>query len=188
MSLPGGTLLLVADQGFGDMIQFARYIPMIRAACRNLIVGWGPEVTALLGQHPDIATCFASWAAAPPHDAYVLLSSLPQIFGTELSTIPASMPYLSVDPARVAHWGERLAALRPQRRLRVGLAWSGRPTHPNNRAVRFGWRRWRRFWRGRRRFLRVAEAVSGGGPGVCRDAAAFHRFRVSWTILPRRAR
>lgn len=132
MKLPGGTLLLVADQGFGDMIQFARYIPRLKERAEKLAIGWGPEVTALLGGHPDIDMCFGSWAEAPPHDAYVLLSSLPQIFGTELASIPAPIPYLTMAPARIAAWRERLDALRPQRRLRVGLAWSGRPTHPNN--------------------------------------------------------
>jgi hypothetical protein len=132
MNLPGGTLLLVADQGFGDMIQFARYIPWVKQRVPNLVVGWGPEVTALLGNHPDIDQCFPKWADAPPHDAYVLLSSLPEIFGTVLETIPTPIPYLTIDPERVAAWRERLDVLQPQRRLRVGLAWSGRPTHPNN--------------------------------------------------------
>jgi Flp pilus assembly protein TadD len=132
MNLPGGTLVLVADQGFGDMIQFARYIPWVKQRVPRLAIGWGPEVTALLGKHPDIDICFAKWADAPPHDAYVLLSSLPQIFATELANIPTPIPYLSIDPARAEYWGRRLAQLRPQRRLRVGLAWSGRPTHPNN--------------------------------------------------------
>jgi hypothetical protein len=132
MNLPGGTLLLVADQGFGDMIQFARYIPWIKQRVPNLAIGWGPEVTALLGNHPDINICFAKWADAPPHDAYVLLSSLPQLFGTELETIPAPIPYLTMAPDRVAFWAQRLDSAFPEKRLRVGLAWSGRATHPNN--------------------------------------------------------
>jgi hypothetical protein len=138
MKLPGGTLLLVADQGFGDMIQFARYIPRLKERVPNLAIGWGPEVTALLGTHPDISMCFGKWADAPPHDAYTLLSSLPQIFGTELESIPAPIPYLHMKPERIAYWGERLRQVFPERRLRVGLAWSGRPTHPNNlrRSVR----------------------------------------------------
>ena len=132
MHLPGGTLLLVADQGFGDMIQFARYIPWVKQRVPHLVLGWGPEVTALLGQHPDIDQCFPKWTEAPPHDAYVLLSSLPQIFGTDVASIPAPVPYLKMDPSRVAFWRQRLEAVRPARKLRVGLAWSGRATHPNN--------------------------------------------------------
>lgn len=132
MALPGGTILLVADQGFGDMIQFARYIPWVKQRVPRLIIGWGPEVTALLGDHPGIDVCIPAWQNVPHHDAYVLLSSLPQLAGTTLDTIPLKVPYLTMKPARVAHWQARLnAALKP-RRLRVGLAWSGRPTHPNN--------------------------------------------------------
>ncbi len=138
MRLPQGTLLLVADQGFGDMIQFARYIPWVKQRVPKLLVGWGPEVTALLAHHPDIDVCFPTWAEAPPHDAYVLLSSLPQLFNTELATIPAPIPYLTMPPERVQYWQRRLDTLQPSRRLRVGLAWSGRPSHPNNvrRSVR----------------------------------------------------
>ena len=132
MKLPGGTLLLVADQGFGDMIQFSRYIPWVKKRVPTLAIGWGPEVTALLGSHPDIDICFGTWADAPSHDAYALLSSLPQIFATELETIPAPIPYLHVTPDRIEFWRRRLDAAFPDRRLRVGLAWSGRPTHPNN--------------------------------------------------------
>ena len=137
MRIPDGKLLLVADQGFGDMIQFARYIPMARARVPHLIIGWGPEVTALLGGHPDIAQCVARWADVPPHDAYVLLSSLPQIFATTLDSIPWPGPYLTMDAGRMAHWRHRLDAAcnrdaSKPRRLRVGIAWAGRPTHPNN--------------------------------------------------------
>jgi Flp pilus assembly protein TadD len=132
MRMPNGRLLLIADQGYGDMIQFARYIPWAKERVPNLIIGWGPEVTALLGNHPCIDTVISKWADVPPHDAYVLLSTLPQLFNTELHTIPNPIPYLTMDPSRVAHWATRLnAALRPGK-LRVGIAWSGRPTHPNN--------------------------------------------------------
>jgi ADP-heptose:LPS heptosyltransferase len=98
----------------------------------NLVIGWGPEVTALLGDHPDIASCIPSWADAPRHDAYVLLSTLPQLFGTELHTIPNPIPYLHPKPDRVAFWKQRLDAALRSGRKRVGIAWSGRGTHPNN--------------------------------------------------------
>jgi ADP-heptose:LPS heptosyltransferase len=105
---------------------------MARQRVPNLVIGWGPEVTALLGDHPDIAACFPTWADAPPHDAYCLLSSLPEIFGTVLETIPTPIPYITPKPDRVAKWRARLnASLAPGRR-RVGIAWSGRGTHPNN--------------------------------------------------------
>ena len=132
MRMPHGRLLLIADQGYGDMIQFARYIPWVKERVPHLIIGWGPEVTSLLGRHPAIDTVISKWADVPEHDAYVLLSSLPQLFHTELHTIPCPIPYLTMDSGRVAHWKARLdGALKPGR-LRVGIAWSGRPTHPNN--------------------------------------------------------
>ena len=132
MRMPNSRILLVADQGYGDMIQFARYIPMVRARVPELIIGWGPEVTALLGDHPDIGQCIAKWTDVPTHEAYVLLSSLPQIFQTELHNIPVPVPYLRARPDRVEHWRVRLNSALPQGRLRVGIAWAGRPTHPNN--------------------------------------------------------
>jgi Flp pilus assembly protein TadD len=137
MRMPEGRLLLIADQGYGDMIQFARYIPWVKERVPHLIIGWGPEVTSLLGNHPSIDTVIGKWSEVPPHDAYVLLSSLPQLFHTELHNIPCPIPYLQMDPARVALWKQRLDdALKSDpgkpRRLRVGIAWSGRPTHPNN--------------------------------------------------------
>ena len=131
MTLPRGRILLVADQGFGDMIQFARYIPRVAERCDEVVVGWGPDVMALLNRLPGVSGTFLRWADAPRHDAYCLLSSLPGLFGTELETIPAPIPYLSAEPGRVRHWAEWLAA-RCGPGPRVGLAWSGRPTHPNN--------------------------------------------------------
>jgi Flp pilus assembly protein TadD len=132
MRIPGGKILLVADQGYGDMIQFARFIPRVRERVPHLIIGWGPEVTALLGSHADITQCFDKWPDVPPHDAYVLLSSLPQIFHIEMHNIPVPVPYLRANPERIAHWRTRFDNVLPAGKLRVGIAWAGRPTHPNN--------------------------------------------------------
>jgi hypothetical protein len=132
MRMPNKTLLLVADQGFGDMIHFSRYIPMARERVGQLVLGWGPEVTALLGTNPAISQCFSNWGEVPPHDAYVLLSSLPLIFNTTLDSIPLSIPYITPRREHVAVWSNRLANALPSAGLRVGIAWSGRPTHPNN--------------------------------------------------------
>lgn len=137
MRLPAGRILLVADQGFGDAIQFARFIPRVVERCREVVCGWGPEVVALFRDMPGIAQCFATWSDVPPHDAYVLLSSLPGLFGTRLETIPAPIPYMQAEPGGVRRWAEQLdARLGPSRaaggRLRVALAWAGRPTHPND--------------------------------------------------------
>ncbi len=130
MRMPGARVLLVADQGFGDMMQFARYIPRVAERVGEVVVGWGPEVVALLAGTPGVAAAYVRFADIPPHDAYCLMSSLPGLFGTELESVPWSGPYLHADPGKRAEWAARLGPRTG--RQRVGLAWAGRPTHPNN--------------------------------------------------------
>ena len=178
MRIPDGKILLVADQGFGDMIQFARYIPLVRERVPHLIIGWGPEVTALLGEHPDIETCIARWADVPPHDAYVLLSTLPQIFGTTLETIPWPGPYMTMKPERVTHWRNRLDGACKPGRKRVGIAWSGRPTHPNNarRSIRLETMGAHPGQSGDR-LRRPAKALPRGGPRLRRHPAQSAQYQ-----------
>jgi hypothetical protein len=138
MQLPAGRLLLVGDQGYGDTIQFARYIPMAAERCQELIVGCSPEMGPLLANVPGVAQYHHRWADVPAHAAHCRLSSLPYLFQTRLDTIPSRIPYLQADPARIAHWKQHLAATLPAGAVRIGLAWSGRPTHPNDRRRSLG--------------------------------------------------
>ncbi|QCO05983.1 glycosyltransferase (plasmid) [Azospirillum argentinense] len=131
--LPGGTLLLVADQGFGDTIQFARYLPMAAALCPNLVVACSPDIRPVIRALPGGHRAVTAWEEAPPFDAYAALSSLPGLFGTRIDTIPAPLPGLRADPERVERWTERLDGLLPHGYRRVGLVWAGRPTHGNDR-------------------------------------------------------
>jgi hypothetical protein len=73
------------------------------------------------------------WTDVPGHAAHCRLSSVPGLLHTTLQTIPAKIPYLFADPVRVAAWRERLGASLPAGTRRIGLAWTGRPTHPNDR-------------------------------------------------------
>jgi len=132
MRMPGGRILVIADQGFGDAIQFARYLPMVKARVGHVILGWGLEIVGLFSGHPSVDEYFTNWSDAPAHDAYVLLSSLPQIFQTEVDTVPKSVPYVHASEERSLLWEARLSQILPRGSLRVGLVWSGRPTHPNN--------------------------------------------------------
>nr|WP_247897145.1 tetratricopeptide repeat protein [Azospirillum argentinense] len=132
-SLPGGTLLLVADQGFGDTIQFARYLPMAAALCPNLVVACSPDIRPVIRALPGGHRAVTAWEEAPPFDAYAALSSLPGLFGTRIDTIPAPLPGLRAEPERVERWMERLDGLLPHGYRRVGLVWAGRPTHGNDR-------------------------------------------------------
>ena len=133
MRIPTGRLLLVGDQGYGDTIQFARYIPMAAERCQELVLGCSSEMGPLLANLPGVSQYCHRWTDVPGHAAHCRLSSLPYLFRTQLDTIPLEIPYLKADPARIAHWKGRLDAILPAGLKRIGLAWTGRPTHPNDR-------------------------------------------------------
>ncbi len=133
MRIPRGRLLMVGDQGYGDTIQFARYIPLIADRCQELILGCSAEMGPILASIPGVKQYCHRWTDVPGHAAHCRLSSVPMLLHTLLDTIPAKVPYLFADPARVAHWRQHLDATLPQGVRRIGLAWTGRPTHPNDR-------------------------------------------------------
>jgi Flp pilus assembly protein TadD len=131
-ALPGGTILLVADQGFGDAIQFSRYIPWVCGRCRDVVVAAEALMHPLIRQiHPTIELV-DRWDKCPPFAAYCPLTELPRLHGTTLDKIPNHVPYLHADPARAAAWRARLRYLIQPGLRRVGIAWAGRPTHKND--------------------------------------------------------
>src|SRR6201996_1749206 len=127
MRIPTGRLLLVGDQGYGDTIQFARYICMAAERVRDVILGCSQEMGPLLEKIPGVAQYCHRWNDVPGHAVHCRLSSLPHIFGTTPDTIPAKVPYLFAEPDRIAHWRARLDATLPHGLKRIGLAWTGRP-------------------------------------------------------------
>jgi Flp pilus assembly protein TadD len=132
------TLLLIADQGFGDSIQFCRYIPWVCARCPQVVVVADPLMHPLIRQtHPGLELV-SHWDRCPPFAAYCPLSGLPRLHGTTLDTIPGKLPYLHADPARTAAWRARLRDLLQPGTRRIGIVWAGRPTHNNdcNRSMR----------------------------------------------------
>ncbi len=128
----GETLLLVADQGYGDVIQFARYLPWAAARCPDLAIACSRELHPVVAQLAGGAMLFDHWERAPEFAAWCALSGLPLLAGTTLATIPAATPYLRAEEGRVAAWAERLWALSPRGYRRIGIAWAGRPTHRND--------------------------------------------------------
>jgi Flp pilus assembly protein TadD len=134
-SLAGGTILLHAEQGLGDTIQFVRYVPEVaqRSAGRVLLVA-PPPLTRLLAGLPGLNGLLRPGEPAPPAAAQCALLSLPHTLGTTLESVPAPVPYLRAEPEALARWRERLARLPG---LRVGLAWAGNPNHGNdhNRSI-----------------------------------------------------
>ena len=133
MRLPTGRILLVADQGAGDSIQFARYIPLVAERCREVVLAAPPELADLLRSARGLTRVVTRYEDAGSVDVFCILSNLPLLLGTTLETIPCIVPYLTVDPARVAAWKARLDARTPPGVPRVGIAWAGNPAHPADR-------------------------------------------------------
>jgi tetratricopeptide (TPR) repeat protein len=130
------TVLIHVDEGLGDTIQFARYVPMVAARGARVILVVSKAVRSLLSGLPGVSECLAiSDGPLPAFDMHCPISTLPLAFGTRLDTIPSETPYLPAPArARVQAWENRLGR---QTRLRIGLIWSGNAIHKNdhNRSI-----------------------------------------------------
>ncbi|MEI8196354.1 MAG: tetratricopeptide repeat protein [Phycisphaerae bacterium] len=131
--LAGRTLLLHAEQGFGDCLQFIRYVPQIaaRAGGGKILVVCAPELRPLLQSMSGVAGWLVAGDVLPHCDVQCPLLSLPLVLGTTLENIPQGVPYLQAEAARVEWWRRELADAPPG--LQVGLVWSGNPAHKNDR-------------------------------------------------------
>jgi tetratricopeptide (TPR) repeat protein len=128
-SIEGKTVLIGSDEGLGDAIQFARYVPALAARGARVVLVVQDPLCSLLSTLPGVSQCVPMSAAAlPPVDVRCPIMSLPFAFRTTLDTIP---PPVRLQPSadRVKAWDGRLG---PRDRLRVGLAWSGSPAHQND--------------------------------------------------------
>lgn len=118
----GRTLLLHAEQGFGDTLQFVRYAPLVARQGARVVVEVQPPLKPLVAATPEMGSVVGRGEPLPGFDLHCPLMSLPLAFGTELASIPATSPYLGVPPDRLAAWQARLQ--RKNRHL-VALAWAG---------------------------------------------------------------
>jgi tetratricopeptide (TPR) repeat protein len=135
-SLEGATILLHAEQGLGDTLQFCRYVkPLADLGARVILEVQAPLVGLLAGL-PGVSQIVARGQALPDFDYHCPLMSLPLAFQTDSESIPGPYPYLTPDPKRVAEWAARLGT---KTKPRVGLVWSGNPRHKNdhNRSIGF---------------------------------------------------
>ena len=132
-SLQGHVILLHAEQGYGDSIQFCRYAPLVAARGAKVLLGMPGGLRTLMGSLEGVDSVVTQ-APVPEFDFHCPLLSLPLAFGTELATIPAKVPYLHADRAARESWASRLG---PRTATRVGLSWAGSPTHSNdaNRSI-----------------------------------------------------
>ena len=124
--LQGRTILLHAEQGLGDALQFVRYAPLVAARGGRVVVEVYAEIAPLLMQLPSGIRVVHAGSSLPHFDVHCSLLSLPMLFDTDLDSIPATVPYLTVPDVRLEKWQQRLG---PRRGFRVGIAWSGNPKH-----------------------------------------------------------
>ena len=134
--LNGKSILIYAEQGFGDTIQFVRYIDLLPDANTIIIVVCQPELKTLFKSINRIDTLVTKGEDIPDSDVHVPLLSLPYMFNTTLDTIPARIPYLYLNPEAdsVFHLGD-------SHDLKIGIVWAGRLTHANdnNRSIDLKW-------------------------------------------------
>jgi len=133
-AIAGKTILLHAEQGFGDTIQFCRYAARVEALGARVILEVQETLRDLIRSLDGAVQVVAKGDTLPPFDMHCPFLSLPLAFGTRLATIPSQTPYLYASAQAVADWNARLP---PRTRPRIGLAWSGRPEHNNdqNRSI-----------------------------------------------------
>jgi tetratricopeptide (TPR) repeat protein len=124
------TILLSAEQGLGDTIQFIRYAPLLARGGATVVAEVQPELKTLLANIGGLTSCHARGEPLPAYDVYCPLGSLPLALKTEPSTIPADIPYLRADEMRIAKWR---SSLEPLQGKRVTLSWAGHARHANDR-------------------------------------------------------
>lgn len=133
-SLAGKAIFLYGEQGFGDNIQFVRYVPLVAQQAAQVYVQVPQSLEPLMTALPANCRLLPQGARLPAIDLHCPLMSVPAVLRTVEATIPNRVPYLQADPQRVQRWRERL----PGDALNVGVAWSGKPTYSedHNRSMR----------------------------------------------------
>jgi tetratricopeptide (TPR) repeat protein len=124
--IAGRTILLHEEQGFGDIIQFVRYAPLVAQRGAKVIVECQKELTSLMKTIEGVHWVVAYDEQLPEFDVHCPLLRLPFIFNTNLETIPANVPYIMADSLVVEHWKDKLKSDNAQ--LKIGLVWAGNPT------------------------------------------------------------
>lgn len=119
--LRGKTILLRAEQGLGDTLQFIRYAPHVKAQGATVLLSAQSALREVLRDFPGVDRMLGPDDSLPHIDYYVHLLSLPGIFATALDSIPADVPYLRADPARVERWSKRLDQ---SKAFNVGIVWA----------------------------------------------------------------
>ena len=128
--IAGKTILLHAEQGLGDAIQFCRYAKLVAARGARVILEVPGPLVGLLDGLEGVSELVTTGAALPPFDCHCPLLTLPFAFKTNLANIPGHSAYLTADNTKLAAWFDRLGR---KTRPRVGIVWSGSVVHKNDR-------------------------------------------------------
>jgi len=129
-ALNGQTILLHAEQGLGDTLQFVRYAPLVKERDGTVIVECQRPLVELLGGIAGVDRLVGAGDELPPFDVHAPLMSLPGIFETSVENIPAEVPYLFANPALIQRWRHVLDDLDG---FKIGIGWQGRPSHSKDR-------------------------------------------------------
>jgi tetratricopeptide (TPR) repeat protein len=128
--LQGQVILLWAEQGLGDTLQFIRYAPLVQARGGCVLVACQPALVPLVSRCPGIDRLLPQGSPLPPFDVWAPLLSLPGLLRTTLATIPVTVPYLFPDPQRVQYWQQQLHHLEG---FKIGITWQGNPRFSSDR-------------------------------------------------------
>ncbi len=131
--LPPGKLLLIADQGHGDCLQFMRFLPWAVDRAPAPIVLTTKELEPFLRRCRGLGRIVHHKDVSGVGDAHIPLSGLPRLAGIDLDRIPSAEGYVAPNPARLEHWRRKLDCLIPRGRRRIAIVWAGKPTHANDR-------------------------------------------------------
>jgi tetratricopeptide (TPR) repeat protein len=137
-TFPGRQLLITREQGYGDAIQMARYLPAVKARGGRVVLEVAPPLASLFKRLPgidELRVVREITSHRDDVDLFIPITGLPRAFGTELASIPAPIPYLRASEERIERWRVRME--RPPG-LRVGIVWAGNPDHADDhrRSVR----------------------------------------------------
>lgn len=132
--LGGRTILLWAEQGLGDTLQFVRFARHVKERGGRVMLECQRELSALLANSSEIDEVIVAGEALPHFDVHLPLASLGRVLNIRVDSIPARVPYVAVTDERREHWRKRLATLRG---FKIGVAWQGRPEHSRDRQRSF---------------------------------------------------
>jgi tetratricopeptide (TPR) repeat protein len=134
-SYPDKTILIHAEQGYGDTIQFVRFIPMVAEKAGSVILEVQDDALRELCQNAQgVTAIIVRGETLPALDCQAPLLSLPRLLGTSLETLPHKIPYLIADKQKARQWDNKLPH---DGRRRIGICWKGRPTPDPNRSIPF---------------------------------------------------